>query len=645
LRANGFTPATTIIAATIVLSIILPAGYSHADSTATCTGPTQIFAALPDGSTRLYTHPDPVNGSAGFSNPIVVGGPNGGTLMGGPSGDVYNIQHNGEFRRYHWNGTGWDNPYQVIAQGWVGWDLPAYHNRITVDPLGNIYSVGEDNNLHVNHYDAAAGKLVEHVIDTNWGNYNLIIAGGPGVLYARDPNLNGGELYRYQYDANSQRWLQRQRDLGIGWNIYAGMFSAGGDTLYGHTNDPHGDLFWYHYNNDNGIWAGGKNIGFGWDPSWLVSSISNTCSSTMTMPPKPPVAPSSDVAATLVPNTGGRLEYYYVGKDGSVVTVDQTNVLNGSTAQFATLAGAGASTGRVAAALNDNGGAQVLALGTDSEIRGAVQPAIGGNWSTLFPAGGYFPVEPAIVRKSDNTLVAFGLDAQGGLWYRPQLAKNGDLTSWLSLGSTGMKSTLTAVAQGTTIRLFAVDANNRFSTATVTGTTVSSWTALTGLTPSTLSSATPSIVIRSDGTAQVFAVDASDRSVRTIKQNGDLSWPTTWTTIPGVTAGGAPSALVTASGTVELVVKNSDGYVFNAGQVAPGNPAFRSWSVVDPNDQAASDPSAALLSTGVWAIVFRDADDRVYLYHTVPSGSLAARAAGDSPAPMFVGGLLPVQRH
>jgi hypothetical protein len=643
--STNFRPAATIVAATIAMSAILPTGYSHADSTATCTGPTQIFAALPDGSTRLYTHPDPINGSAGFSNPTVVGGPNGGTLLGGPSGDVYNIQHNGEFRRYHWNGTGWDNPYQVIAQGWGGWDLPAYHNRITVDPLGNIYSVGEDNNLHVNHYDAAAGKLVEHVIDTNWGNYNLIIAGGPGVLYARDPNVNGGELYRYQYDANSQRWLQRKRDLGIGWNIYSGIFSAGGDVLYGHTNDPRGELYWYHYNNDTGIWAGRNYIGFGWDPSWLVTSISNTCSSTITLPPKASVTTTSGVAATLVPNTSGRLEYYYVGKDGSVVTVDQSSVLDGSTAQFGSLAGAGTFTGRVAAALNDNGGAQVLALGTDSEIRGAAQSAIAGNWSTLSPVGGYFPVEPAIVRKPDNTLAAFGLDAQGGLWYRPQLAKNGDLTSWLNLGSTGMKDTLTAVAQGNTIRLFAVDANNKLSTATITGTTLSSWTELTGLTPGTLNSATPSVVIRSDGTAQVFALDTSDMSVRTIKQNTDLSWPTTWTTIPGLTAVGAPSAALTASTTVDLVVKGSDGYVHNTGQVAPGNPAFRSWSIVDPTDKAASDPSAALLSTGVWAIVFRDTDDRVYLYHTVPPGSLAARTTADTPAPTFVGGLLPVQRH
>jgi hypothetical protein len=636
--------ATALVAAA-TMSMIIPTSIAHADSTTQCAGPAQIFAALPDGSTRLYNHTDPVGGTSTWTGPTSVGGgPNGGVLMGGPSGDVYNIQHNGEFRRYHWNGTGWD-PYQVIGQGWTGWDSPAVRNRITVDSLGNIYQAPFDGNLYVAHYDAAAGKIVQHQIDTNWGNYDLILAAGPGVLYARDPNLNGGQLYRYQYDAGSQRWLQRQKILTTGWNLFSGMFSPGGDTLYGHTVDPHGDLLWYHYTDATGAWAGGNNLGWGWDPSWLITATSDTCTTPATLPTKPPVTTTGSVAATLLPNTGGRLEYYYVGKDGSVVTVDQSNVLDGSTAQFGALAGAGTSTGRVAAGLNDNGGVQVLALGTDSEIRGATQPGIAGTWTTLSPAGGYFPIEPAIVRKPDNTLVAFGLDAQGGLWYRPQLAKNGDLTAWLSLGGTGMKTTLTAVAQGTAIRLFAVDANNRLSTATVTGTTLSPWTALSGLTPGTLSSATPSTVIRSDGTAQVFALDTSDMSVRTIKQNADLSWPTTWTTIPGLTAVSAPSALLTAAGTVEVVVKSNDGYVYNTGQIAPGNPAFRSWSVVDPMDKAASDPSAALLSTGVWVIVFRDADDRVFLYHTAPSSSFTAAAASASAAPTFVGGLLPVQRH
>jgi hypothetical protein len=613
------------------MSIALPVAIARADAATTCTGSTQIFAALPDGSTRMYGHTDPVGGSATLTGPTLVGGPNGGTLLGGPDGDVYNIQLNGEFRRYHWNGSSWD-PYQVIGQNWTGWDNPAVHNRITVDSQGNIYEVPFDGNLHVAHYDAAANKIVEHEIDTNWGNYDLIVAAGPGVLYARDPSLNGGQLYRYQYDVNSQRWLQRQKVLSTGWNIFAGMFSPGGDTLYGHTVDPHGDLFWYHYADATGVWAGGNDLGWGWDPSWLITATSNTCSTPMTLPGKPTVAPVNQAATTLLANATGRLEYYYVGKDGSVVAGDQTNVLDNNTAHFAALPGYSGSTGRVAAALNDNGGAQAFALGSDSEIRGSAQPAIGGTWPTLTPAGGYFPTEPTLVRKPDNTLVAFGLDDQGGLWYRPQGTKNGDLTAWQSLGSTGMKNSLTAVVQNGVIRLFALDANGRINTAPLTGTTLGSWTQLTGLVGSTL----PSVVVRSDGTAQVFALNDSDKTVRAIRQNADGTWPTTWTATPALTASGAPSAVLTADNSVEIAVKGGDGHIYYTGPIAPGNPTFADWTVLDPAHKAGSDPSTALLTTGIWVIVFRDTDDRPYLFHTLPSGPQAS-----TPAPPLVGGPLP----
>ncbi|MFI9387757.1 tachylectin-related carbohydrate-binding protein [Kutzneria sp. NPDC052558] len=631
MRTHGHRFAATVLAATATLSIASPISIAHADSATTCTGPTQIVAALPDGSTRIYDHTDPVGGSSTWTGPTVVGGPSGGLLLGGPDGDVYNLLHNGEFRRYHWNGTGWD-PYLVIGQNWTGWDSPSVRNRITVDSLGNIYEVPNDGNLHVARYDPAAGKIVEREVDTNWGNYDLILAAGPGVLYARDPSLNSGQLYRYRYDANSQRWLQRQKVLSSGWNIFSGMFSPGGDTLYGHTVDPHGDMLWYHYTDATGVWAGGNNLGWGWDPSWLIASVSNTCSTPMTLPGKPHVTPVSQAATTLLANASGRLEYYYVGKDGSVVAGDQTNVNDNNTAQFAALPGYSGSTGRVAAALNDNGGAQTFALGGDSEIRGSAQAAIGGTWPTLSPAGGYFPTEPTIVRKPDNTLVAFGLDDQGGLWFRPQATKNGELTAWQSLGSTGMRNTLTAVVQGSLIRLFALDANGRLNTATLTGATLSSWTQLAGLVGSTL----PSVVTRSDGTTQVFALNDSDKTVRAIRQNADGTWPTTWTTTPSLTAAGAPSASLTADNSVEVTVKANDGYIYRTGPVAPGNPAFRDWSVVDPAHKAGTDPTTALLTTGIWVVVFRDPDDRPILFHTLPSNPQAKTAI-----PALVGGPLP----
>jgi hypothetical protein len=624
-----------------MMSTVLPTVYAHADSMTQCTGPTEIFAGLPDGSTRLYKHTDPVGGTASWDVSAVVGGPSGGRLIGGPDGYVYNIQTNGDVRRYHWNGSGWDSTngsqYVTVGQGWTGWDSTQFRNRITMDANGNFYEDAHDGGLYVDHYDAATGTWNEHEIDTNWGNYDLILAAGPGTIYARDPSLNGGQLYRYQYDTASQRWLERAKVLSTGWNGFSGMFSPGGDTLYGHTVDPHGDLLWYHYTDSSDTWAGGNNLGFGWDPSWEITSLTNTCSTPVTLPTRPPVTPQPGQPTTLVANSNGRLEYFYIGADGSTVAGDQTDVTNPSTARFAALAGYQSSTGQAAAALNDNGTAQVLALGQDSETRGSTQSTVGGTWPTLSPAGGYFPAAPAMVRGADGTIVAFGIDSNGGLWYRPQAGKNAVLTSWRSLGASGLTGTPSAVLQGNAVRLIALDTTGTFRTASFTAGTLSAWASLSGIT----GTGNASVVLRGDSTLQVFARDNAG-NVQTIRQNSDSSWPSSWTSILGVTAAGSPSAVLTASGTVETVVRATDGYIYNTGPTAPGSTTYRPWSVVSTTTKSATDPSTALLTTGTWVVSYRDADDRTLLFRATQSSPQARNRAQDAAQGwQFVGGALP----
>ncbi|MBB5891411.1 tachylectin-related carbohydrate-binding protein [Kutzneria kofuensis] len=641
LRTSDFRSAATVLAATLAISTILTTGYSHADSTTSCTGATQIFAALPNGITRLYKHTDPVGGTSTWDSSADVGGPNGGKLLGSSNGYVYNIQPSGDFRRYHWNGSGWDSTggsqFETLAHGWTGWDVPQFHNRITMDAKGDLYEVPHDGGLYVAHYDAIAGNFVEQQIDTNWGNYDLILAAGAGTVYARDPSLNGGQLYRYQYDSASQRWLERAKVLSTGWNIFSGMFSPGGDTLYGHTVDPHGDLLWYHYTDSIDTWAGGNNLGWGWDPSWEITSLTDTCSTPLTMPAPPTVTAQPGRPTTLIANSNGHLEYFYVGGDGSTVVGDQTDVTNPNSARFAALPGYQSSTGQVGAALNDNGTAQLLALGMDGNTRNSAQSAVDGSWPILARAGGYFPTAPALAHASDGTIVAFGIDSTGGVWYRPQAGKNGVLTSWRSLGGSAMTGTPTAMVQGNTIHLIALDTSGTFRTADFTGGTLGAWTPLSGIT----GTGSASTVLRGDSTLQVFARDNAG-SVRTIRQNSDGTWPSSWTSISGITAAGSPSAVLTASGTVEIVVKASDGYIDNTGPTAPGSATYRPWSAVSTAVKAATDPSTALVTTGTWVVSYRDADDRTLLFRATQSNPQTRNSAqNDSHGWLFVGGALP----
>src|ERR1044072_3739474 len=101
---------------------------------------------------------------------------------------------------------------------------------MTIDAEGDIYTDEADGWLHWRAYDAATGLWTHRQIGVHWDQFDLIVAGGRGVLYARRPD---GVLFRYQYDAASQRWLIVGQQVGAGWSIYDRVLSSGGDVLYG----------------------------------------------------------------------------------------------------------------------------------------------------------------------------------------------------------------------------------------------------------------------------------------------------------------------------------------------------------------------------------------------------------------------------
>lgn len=119
---------------------------------------------------------------------------------------------------------------------------------------GHIYTVEPDGFLHWRAYDATTGAWTHRVIADGWSQFNLIVAAGRGVIYARAVN---GNFYRYRYHAASQRWLVVGRQVGHTWQIYGRVFSAGADILY--AVQPDGKMYWYRWDENTQAWV--SNVG------------------------------------------------------------------------------------------------------------------------------------------------------------------------------------------------------------------------------------------------------------------------------------------------------------------------------------------------------------------------------------------------
>jgi hypothetical protein len=205
-----------------------------------CVPPqTSVFAAENGG--RLWRYPLNAPGSASstWSAHSQVG--NGwhayARVIGGPGGQGHGINASGLYR-YRWTSSGWEqtngSSAQRISTDFTQYATASFRNKITIDERGDFYAVDAEGRLRTYRYDEAAGgwTFSGRLLDTGWGRFNLVVAAGQGVLYTRD--ATDGRLFRYRYDADSQRWIDYQRQVGGDWNIFGkGVFSAGGDTLFG----------------------------------------------------------------------------------------------------------------------------------------------------------------------------------------------------------------------------------------------------------------------------------------------------------------------------------------------------------------------------------------------------------------------------
>lgn len=633
-RAFGRSAALTLSVLLIASGLVTTQAESEAAAASTlqCASSAPVYRVLTNGNMLLYQHLEPETGLRSWDSNTPTIGRAWHNLRpaAAPDGVIYAPFSDGTLRRYRWNGTSWDTfaggeQHEVIdLTGWDRYFTAEYRNRITVDTEGHIYTVEPDGFLHWRSYDPTADIWTHRTIDSGWNKYDLIIAAGRGIIYARTP---GGILYRYRYHAASQRWLDTGRLVGRDWQTYDRVLSAGADVLYGIK--PNGDMFWYRWNENTQAWVSltGKKVGSGWI-DWATTAAPDACTLVGTTSPTRPTAPlRPHRPVTLQYTTNGDVHYTYVDGEGRAVHAGATDVSSGTPIGFAAVPGFTGVTGITSTGEYQDGRVQLVAAGTDSEVRSNVQTAVRGPWTGTTTLGGFVPGPAAIVRQADNTLLIFALDAANDLWLRRQAGVNGPFDAWIRVGTTPLTpGRLTLVATASGVRILGLDQNGTFQTTTYAANSLGTWTSLGG----SGFTGTLSAVAMPDATLQVFATNAG--TVQTQRQAA-TGFPGSWTPLAGLTAAGSPSAILTPDGTLQLVARADDGYAYYTGQVAPGSSEYTPWrEITNYTEQTSTDPTAlAVPEENTWVVGYLNDLDTPKLRRYQPPTARTATPFIDVP--------------
>jgi len=271
-----------------------------------------------------------------------------------------------------------------------------------------------------------------------------------------------------------------------------------------------------------------------------------------------------------------------------------------------------------------------------------------GEYGDIWDLGGAFAGQPSLGPVApDGSLATFAVIG-GALWYAPESVNNTQTPygAWRSLGGTGLAGTPVSVLTRTGVRIFALDTAGALQTAVFEAGTLSDWTSLGG----TGLNGTPSVVVNPGYAASVF-VRSADGTIVTKKQNADGTFPADWAPIAGLTATGAPSAVMNVyPGQIAVAARGSDNLIYFAYETAQGSGQFSDWTVVSdpenhPETVAASDPTSFAYdvpSGPSFGIAFQSVDDVdlpvVITFESVkpPAGSSAsARAKSAVPHARF----------
>ncbi|GAA2985814.1 tachylectin-related carbohydrate-binding protein [Actinokineospora diospyrosa] len=265
-RWSGLLAGLTLAAAALAATTAPPGGATPSTSEAYCYGGAYFLGHEND---RLfhYAHsaaatgePDWLmryNGEAGWSGELaIVGRENYFQFYAIPEGT-------GELRRYIREGAYWKlvdgAHYKVIGEGF---DRYVGEGRtFTIDAAGKLYGIDDTGVLRswVYTQDGWENNLGE-VIGTGWGNFERVVAGDEGELFAFD---SAGNALRYQYRYDTEEWVVQAEWIDSGWGDFTNVLYAGAGVLY--AVDEAGDMYWYRYHDsqwaNNGV---GRWVGEGW---------------------------------------------------------------------------------------------------------------------------------------------------------------------------------------------------------------------------------------------------------------------------------------------------------------------------------------------------------------------------------------------
>ncbi|WP_229402678.1 tachylectin-related carbohydrate-binding protein [Micromonospora okii] len=612
--------STQVAALTATLLAVAQPTPALAADTVTCVAQTSVFAAETGGVLRRYPLNAPGSASSTWSTRSSLGNnwQSYGRVIGGPGGRLYGINANGLYR-YRWTGSGWQmtngSASQRISTGFTQFATAGARNKITVDERGDFYAVDGNGKLRAYRYDEAAGKWAfsDRLLDTGWGRFNLIVAAGQGVLYARD--ATDGRLFRYRYDADSQRWIDYERLVGAGWNVFSkGIFSAGGDTLFGIEND--GTLAQYRFREDTSAWViTRRTMGSGWNAFTNVAAVTDACTlSASHVPARPAVPVAQNAPASVAQASSNSIELAYSDNIGRLLH-GRMSPDNFSSLQLTAVSGSEGFSGVPAVSETTQKLARVTARNINSDVWSRTQSSAGSpGWSGWADLGGRMASGPATVRLSDEREVVFAVDAAGALWARWQDPVNADLLAWRKLGGEGLTGTPVAVPLADASALVIVaDSAGTLRAARYANGALGAWTSLGG----SGFTGTPAVVVMPGYRLRIFARNAAGR-VAVTERRVDGTFTGTWTQVGGtaIAPAGAPSALLSpVSGRIGIYVRGTDGYIHYAAETAQGSGTWGDWiPAQDAFETYATDPTA-------FSFVNANGANVAYLART-PAGSL-----------------------
>ncbi|WP_156213444.1 tachylectin-related carbohydrate-binding protein [Lentzea aerocolonigenes] len=613
----------TAVAASLITP--LAATPASADPALQCQTAAQIFVRKGDTGLDLKAHEEPEIGNPVWAPNRGIGFAWEGQMRTGPGGRVYTITPGGEIHKFRWNGNGWDNGgvRDVIATGWNGWGDAFARNRMMIDARGDFYGFPSDKALHWWRFDESSRKWTERIIDTGWGDrFDMIFSDGPGGIFARTTD---GKLYRYQYDAESQRFVEYGRLVGgSGWGQFTDVASVGGGIFYA-LNGSNGQVKWYRYLGE-GNWAtdAGKNVGLGWPADWLIEGAPDACQilNYTPTPPIPALSPNATAPVAAYQGDDNLLNYFFVNSSGRLTQGRQRHTGDLLLVDHQDLTGYDKFTGEVGVGVYGDGKLEIQANGyEDASVRGRGQTAKNSaSWTAAFDElGGRFVSAPVIVKDRDNLLVSFAVDSSGALWYRQQLVLwgapvAGKFGAWRSLGGSGLTADFSVLRNGDSIDVIGryTDGSARVSRFNGTSLEAARSTGASDVV------GRPAAVVHADGKVQVV-VRRSDNKIYTQREPF-----AGWQPVGSLVAAGSPAAVLTASGSLELSVRDTSGLVNTTGQSNPALP-FRAWQVQDFTE-AGTDTTMINLRGGDILLTWRDPMGEIYAYRG-SFGSASARSA------------------